>query len=782
MSRSLPWRRARTVLCVTTLLIAGSAESASATPDYDADGYVSGDCRPLDPTVHPGAPDLPDAAYEDSNCDRIDGDAAHAIFVATDANGGRNDNPGTAAAPVRTLQRALALAARGKDVYVAAGTYPKLTVTAETVDARRGIIIAGGYSPGTWSRPSAVPTNIVGSPEAVLIDGARRVLFQQLSLYGVSGGGSSRYGVRAINNAAIALERVLTRAEDGASGSAGESFSGTRSADGTRGTRGGDGDCDGSSGASGPGGPGGLGGGDGGSGVRGRNGNPGAWGGGAFTGVDGRGAYGEWGRPGAGGAEHNEPGRPGGAGNPGAYGYPGAPGVAASNTLGAAATTWAAPEPNTAGGAHTGTPGTAGGGGGGGGAGGGEDETINAFDGTGAGGGGGGGGGYAGRAGEPGRTGGGSFGVYLATSAALVIAGSDVRAGRGGRGGDGGGGQAGGIGADGGDGGQPIDGCADEVGPGGHGGRGGDGGGGGDGGSGAGGPSIGIFGIRSVAVRLDSPIPTTAGGGAGGRGAPSGQSYGERFEGDPTQVPDFDGDGVIDASDSCPTRPGGTGVACASRPAALRDLDRDGIPDGFDACRDVRAGDRDANQDGCPDDVDADGDGYFAGSQDCRDDNSAINIGAQEVPQNGLDETCDQVDGPFPSVPTRISIQYRAVSGAVVARSVLARRVLAGTVLEIRCSGGRSCPIRRKRVVVARDATTVSLTRHLRKAKLRRGVVLEVRATKAEMLGRVRRDRVGKGRVRPTSLCLDPRRVGQRVGFVDVRLKPRAPRVGEDCG
>jgi hypothetical protein len=57
--------------------------AATAAPDYDGDGFSAGDCGPLDPAVHPGAADAPDLAFEDLDCDGIDGSAAGAFFVST---------------------------------------------------------------------------------------------------------------------------------------------------------------------------------------------------------------------------------------------------------------------------------------------------------------------------------------------------------------------------------------------------------------------------------------------------------------------------------------------------------------------------------------------------------------------------------------------------------------------------------------------------------------------------------------------------------------------------
>src|SRR6478735_11555267 len=105
-----------------TVIAASAPSSAFAVPDWDGDGFLPPeDCAPLDPAIHPGAPDKPDLAFEDSNCDRIDGEVAKAIFVSL---GGNDGAPGTLTNPVRTVQKAVTLAsAQGKDVYVAGGEF-----------------------------------------------------------------------------------------------------------------------------------------------------------------------------------------------------------------------------------------------------------------------------------------------------------------------------------------------------------------------------------------------------------------------------------------------------------------------------------------------------------------------------------------------------------------------------------------------------------------------------------------------------------------------------------
>lgn len=112
--------------------------------------------------------------------------------------------------------------------------------------------------------------------------------------------------------------------------------------------------------------------------------------------------------------------------------------------------------------------------------------------------------------------------------------------------------------------------------------------------------------------------------------------------------------------------------------------------------------------------------------------------------------------------------------------SLVAKRVLRGTTVEVRCQG-RSCRRKPYRRTFSKAQAEVQLRRVLRRSVLRPGAVLEVRAFKAERLGRVRRDRIGRGGTTTKSLCLDPRRTTQPVGHIDRTLRPRAERRDEEC-
>jgi hypothetical protein len=474
-----------------------------ATPlDSDRDGTPDGeDCAPRDASIHPGAADLPDLAFVDSNCDGIDGTERDAIFVAPNGN---DANPGTKAKPKREIQAAIATVAAGKGRYVlvAFGTYGHVKLAS-------GVGIFGGYDPSNWARRDRFPDGLPimsGTPEGVLATAAKDVVLQHLRIRGLAGNGDrSAYGIRAIGNSRLTLQRVAVTAGDAAAGLAGAS--GRTGARGGAGGPANGGNCDGRDGGDFPFG------GNGGSSPAGRDGGRGGNGGFEILDENGsEGAPGKIGTLGGPGGARGNPGKPGGRGDSGENGAAGTAGVGATPSTVGAGETWIG-QNGGAGGA--GEPGNGGGGGGGGG----PQKGLFAKDGDGNGGGGGGGGAGGGAGGGGGGSGGGSFGVYLANSK-LVVEASTVAAGKGGAGGEGGSGGIGGAGGAGGKGGRV---CTSEVGAGGDGGFGGAGGRGGGGGGGAGGPSIGIFkvGSSTATVKSDSKI-TVAAAGAGGAGGGSG--------------------------------------------------------------------------------------------------------------------------------------------------------------------------------------------------------------------------------------------------------------------
>lgn len=424
--------------------------------------------------------DVPDLKFQDTNCDGIDGNAARAIFVAP---AGSDTSPGTMKRPVRSVATAIAKAARQhKDVYLQVGSYD----VGSGLQLASNVSLYGGYN-AKWKRSATYRVVLHGAPQAIFGVGVQTVLVQLLTATASAApaAGLSVYGIRLVKSS-VRLDHVHLFAGDGLKGADGE-------ATGTAGASGGPGLAPTGQLVGGIGGTGGY--------------YPGGAGGNAYGGLGdgqpgagpGGGPGGVQGPPGSGGIAYN--GHPGGAG---AVGAAGAPGAGGGNDFFATAEEWSGRD-GAAGG--TGEPGAGGGGGGAGGS-----YSFSGGSASGCAGGGGGASGTAGTGGSGGHFGGGSFGVYLMQSTAVLL-GSTVKASNGGAGGAGRNGGPGGSGGAGGPGAV----CSD-AGDGGPGGPGGAGGFGGAGGGGSGGPSVALFrGGGSMAIVKDST--TTPGqGGAGGPG------------------------------------------------------------------------------------------------------------------------------------------------------------------------------------------------------------------------------------------------------------------------
>jgi DNA-binding beta-propeller fold protein YncE len=93
--------------------------------------------------------------------------------------------------------------------------------------------------------------------------------------------------------------------------------------------------------------------------------------------------------------------------------------------------------------------------------------------------------------------------------------------------------------------------------------------------------------------------------------------------------------------------------------------------------------------------IDKDHDGFFAG-QDCNDDNAAIRPGALEIKGNRVDENCDGISEPFPTVASGLSTKWTVKGSRLKLTGLTITQAPAKPFsAEIRCSGKR-CPFTRK--------------------------------------------------------------------------------------
>ncbi|MFO0711129.1 MAG: hypothetical protein U0353_14875 [Sandaracinus sp.] len=519
----------------------GSCGLACAPGFGNPDGDLANGCE----CASGAGTDDPDASYDDTNCDGIDGDRAHGILVSVTMG---NDTASCGLEldhPCRTIAHAMtrAITESRHDLFLMAGTYDEVVVL------RDGLRLFGGYDT-SWVRgsraESAHRTVIRGALDMAesqyLTVRAHDLIvaptLENLILVGPSPSttsGLSSYVIHVENTSGLNVIRCTLQQGNGAAGvvgSAGLDAPAVVATVDMGGDDGGNADyyistCDnvtlGAGGRAGTnacaGGPSTLpvnagSGGDGGTmdtvcffvcdGVECS----------ATAGQSGTGAgqimTGGYGAPGTGGAGTTTCG-PGTDGHGGRVQNGGA-GAGASSPRGRVMGGYFVGN-----GGGSGSLGENGGGGGGGGGSGGCDVGFGIGDNSyGAGGGGGGAGGCAARSGGGGGGGGGgSFGVF-AVSSTVTVDDCEMQRGVGGSGGAGG---AGGRGQSGGPGGRGGAGAGTAVG-GGVGGAGGHGGHAGGGGGGAGGPSVGVFSMSST-VTVTGAIYTGGTPGAAGVGGVS---------------------------------------------------------------------------------------------------------------------------------------------------------------------------------------------------------------------------------------------------------------------
>ena len=153
---------------------------------------------------------------------------------------------------------------------------------------------------------------------------------------------------------------------------------------------------------------------------------------------------------------------------------------------------------------------------------------------------------------------------------------------------------------------------------------------------------------------------------------------------------------------------------------------------------------------------DRDGDGYL-NEADCAPDNAAINPGAGEIIGNAVDEDCKS--GPLYArvvSPVSYSIKRQASRNRMRFTKVTVGEIKPGDKIEIRCSTkARGCPFTKK-TVTGKSKRTVSVLSQFKSRYLRKGAVIEIRTTRANEIGSVRRLTVGsRGTVKSQILCLN---------------------------
>jgi Ca2+-binding RTX toxin-like protein len=154
--------------------------------------------------------------------------------------------------------------------------------------------------------------------------------------------------------------------------------------------------------------------------------------------------------------------------------------------------------------------------------------------------------------------------------------------------------------------------------------------------------------------------------------------------------------------------------------------------------------------------VDADGDGSVAGF-DCNDADPAINPGATDIPQNGIDENCDGFDEPLPLVTGKLAVSFRKDGKGFTKLTVTGLAAGSQVVATCKARVQRRCPFKRATRRATRAGATASFTTLVRGKRLPAAANVELRITAAGTVGRFVRFSIrGNADPRVSDLCLLP--------------------------
>lgn len=152
---------------------------------------------------------------------------------------------------------------------------------------------------------------------------------------------------------------------------------------------------------------------------------------------------------------------------------------------------------------------------------------------------------------------------------------------------------------------------------------------------------------------------------------------------------------------------------------------------------------------------DRDGDGFIAGP-DCNDNDAKVNPKARDIPGDKIDQDCSGRPAGLRRFSGKIDVTGGTRGRFTTIRTFFATRVPAGTRVELRCTG-RWCTRRSRTLRINRARNRVDVARLLRSRRVPSGTVLELRISRKEFRSEALRVRTRTGRgPRKTPLCASP--------------------------
>lgn len=194
-----------------------------ATPDLPLPDQTSPDL-PTPDVNNCDNVDLPDDAFQDTNCDGIDGNASDSVFVDPIA-GSDTIGDGTRAKPLQHLTGtngaiALAQSQSKHHILVSTGTVSESI----TVDVPDGLSVWGGYDAAQgWTRSDAIarPNVTVAAPTAVRVSTPTSTMrWDRIDVTAGDGvaPGESSYGIFVVGGTSLTLSNTTVTAGKGAPG------------------------------------------------------------------------------------------------------------------------------------------------------------------------------------------------------------------------------------------------------------------------------------------------------------------------------------------------------------------------------------------------------------------------------------------------------------------------------------------------------------------------------------------------------------------------------------